>query len=243
MHEQMKRLYEAAKVLKHVYGQSELARLFNVSPQTIHNWQARGISKQGMLKAQEIVGCSASWLETGTGQMSLGIFQVSPDMIGNNSQIPLISSEQAAKFSRTSRNSSMLNEPRTWLFTQLTLSARSFAMETSGTAMEPEFEEGDWIIVDPMIEPEPGDFVVARYGIKDIAILRKYRPRGLDASHRMLFELVPLNDDHPCIRSHIDSVEIIGTVTEHRKFRKKKAVRTGPNSSGNADFLHNPKKT
>ena len=149
MHEQMKRLYEAAKVLKHVYGQSELARLFNVSPQTIHNWQARGISKQGMLKAQEMVGCSASWLETGMGQMSL--IQASSIMVGNNIQIPLITSEQAARFSRTSRNSALLQEPRAWLFTQLSLSARSFAMETSGSAMAPEFEEGDWIIVDPMV--------------------------------------------------------------------------------------------
>ena len=241
MHEQMKRLYEAAKVLKHVYGQSELPRLFNVSPQTIHNWQARGISKQGMLKAQEMVGCSASWLETGMGQMSL--IQASSIMVGNNIQIPLITSEQAARFSRTSRNSALLQEPRAWLFTQLSLSARSFAMETSGSAMAPEFEEGDWIIVDPMVEPEPGDFVVARYGTKDTAILRKYRPRGLDASHKMLFELVPLNDDHPCIRSHIDSVEIIGTVAEHRKFRKKKPDCAGGNSSGDTVFWSRPKRT
>ena len=61
MHEQMKRLYEAARVMKRVHGQSELARLLNVSPQTVHNWQARGISKQGILKAQEVIGCSASW--------------------------------------------------------------------------------------------------------------------------------------------------------------------------------------
>lgn len=90
MHEQMKRLYEAAKVLKRIYGQSELARAINASPQTIHNWQERGISKQGMLKAQEVIGCSALWLETGNGPMSLNVLCDSSPLFSKTSQIPLI---------------------------------------------------------------------------------------------------------------------------------------------------------
>ena len=85
----------------------------------------------------------------------------------------------------------------------------------------PDFEEGDWIVIDPSVKPEPGDFVVARNGEKGKVVVRKYRPKGLDSSHRMFFELLPLNEDYPVIRSHIDSVELIGTVMEHRKFRKK----------------------
>ena len=221
MHEQMKRLYEAAQILKRVYGQSELARLFNVSPQTIHNWQVRGISKQGMLKAQETIGCSASWLETGTGHMPLNDFQPVSAFREEMNQVPLITVEQAARISRISRNSSVCNDPLDWLFTHIPLSAWSFALEISGAAMMPEFGKGDWILVDPAIDPGPGDFVVARYGDNANVIFRKYRPKGLDASHNMLFELIPLNDDYPCIRSGIDAVEIIGTLVEHRKFRKK----------------------
>ena len=63
--------------------------------------------------------------------------------------------------------------------------------------------------------------IIARNGEKGKVVVRKYRPKGLDSSHRMLFELLPLNEDYPVIRSHIDSVELIGTVMEHRKFRKK----------------------
>ncbi len=221
MHEQMKRLYEAARILKRIRGQSELARLFNVSPQTIHNWQARGISKQGMLKAQETVGCSASWLETGAGQMSLKDFQSISTFWGDINQIPLLTAEQAAKISRVSRNSSPYQNPLNWLLTHLSLSARSFALEISDQAMIPEFENGDWVVLDPAIEPQPGDFVVAKHGDKANVIFRKYRPKGLDASYNMLFELIPLNDDYPPIRSNIDAVEIIGTMVEHRKFRNK----------------------
>jgi phage repressor protein C with HTH and peptisase S24 domain len=66
---QMKRLYEAAEALKSLKGQSEVARALNLSPQTVNNWEARGISKPGMLKAQAVLGCDANWLETGEGSM------------------------------------------------------------------------------------------------------------------------------------------------------------------------------
>ena len=221
MHEQMKRLYEAARVMKRVHGQSELARLLNVSPQTVHNWQARGISKQGILKAQEMIGCSASWLETGKGQMSLNALQIPHSQLGKINQIPMISDEQVFGFNSSSRNPVQFSEQQACLFTHLSLSPRSFAMKIENAAMMPDFEEGDWIVIDPSVKPDPGDFVVARNGEKGKVVVRKYRPKGLDSSHRMLFELLPLNEDYPVIRSHIDSVELIGTVMEHRKFRKK----------------------
>lgn len=50
MHETMKRLYQAALELKDIDEpgrQSKLARLLNVSSQTVNNWEARGISKEG----------------------------------------------------------------------------------------------------------------------------------------------------------------------------------------------------
>jgi hypothetical protein len=69
MHEQMKRLYKAAKELLNIEGQTEVAKLFNASPQTLNNWEARGISKRGLLKAQNVIGCDASWLSDGVGDM------------------------------------------------------------------------------------------------------------------------------------------------------------------------------
>lgn len=218
MHEQMKRLYEAAKILKRLYGQSELARAINASPQTIHNWQERGISKQGMLKAQEVIGCSALWLETGSGPMSLNV-------LCNNSktkQIPLIRPDQALQVGRTA-TIPVSGEPVGWLFTHTNLSARAYALEVWGNSMLPMFQAGDWIVLDPSVAPEPGDFVVAKYGEQKELIFRKYRPRSLDISGQMTYELVPLNEDFPSLRSNIVSIEIIGTLIEHRIFKKKTA--------------------
>ncbi len=99
MHETMKRLYEAAKELKGITGQSELARAMNASPQTVKNWESRGVSKQGILDAEKEIGCSAIWLETGNGGMlaaaePLAAYNVrpGPDIQG---LVPLISWVQA----------------------------------------------------------------------------------------------------------------------------------------------------
>lgn len=66
----MTRLYEASQRLKGLGTQAEVARLLNQSSQTVKNWESRGISKGGMLIAQERIGCSATWLETGKGEMN-----------------------------------------------------------------------------------------------------------------------------------------------------------------------------
>lgn len=70
MHETMQRLYQAADELRDWRGQSEVARRLNLSPQVLANWEKRGMSKGGMLTAQEKIGVSAVWLETGTGDMT-----------------------------------------------------------------------------------------------------------------------------------------------------------------------------
>jgi phage repressor protein C with HTH and peptisase S24 domain len=70
MHEQMTRLYQAAEDLKKTTGQSAVAALLNESPQTLNNWEVRGMSKNGMLKAEEAIGCRARWLQNGSGEMS-----------------------------------------------------------------------------------------------------------------------------------------------------------------------------
>jgi len=73
MNDQMSRLYEAAKVLRRTEGKSAVARLMNVSPQTLHNWEnGRSISDQGLLQAQATIGCDALWLRDGEGEMVRG---------------------------------------------------------------------------------------------------------------------------------------------------------------------------
>ena len=81
MDKSTERLYQAAKELKSLKNPSQVARAFNTSPQTIKNWETRGISKEGLLKAQEIIGVSAQWLETGTGNMILTTTKTNSDAV------------------------------------------------------------------------------------------------------------------------------------------------------------------
>ena len=48
------RLYEAARVLRDVVGQTNVARLLNESPQTVKNWESRGVSDAGAIKAEGV---------------------------------------------------------------------------------------------------------------------------------------------------------------------------------------------
>ncbi len=72
MHETMTRLYMAAKELKGVTGQSAVAALMNQSPQTLNNWETRGVSQRGLIAAEQSIGCSAVWIKTGIGAMGAG---------------------------------------------------------------------------------------------------------------------------------------------------------------------------
>ena len=69
MHETMTRLYQAARELKNIDGQSELARYLNVSPQVLKNWETRSISSKGLIQAAKALEIDVRWLETGVGEM------------------------------------------------------------------------------------------------------------------------------------------------------------------------------
>ncbi|AJC22649.1 LexA family protein [Pandoraea pulmonicola] len=134
-------------------------------------------------------------------------------------RVPLISSVQAGRMTEAL-------EPFPpggafdYLLTDIELSDNAFAFEVEGRSMEPQFREGDRLIVDPAITPRPGDFVIAKNGHEE-ATFKKYRPRGINALGADVFELVPLNPDYPTINSEHEKVVIIGVVVEHRQVLRR----------------------
>lgn len=107
------------------------------------------------------------------------------------------------------------------LMTDLELGPHAFALVIKGNSMEPDFKEGDKVIIDPSVEPHPGDFVVAKCPTQE-ATFKKYRPRGVSETGEEVFELVPLNDDYPILKSD-DKYHclIVGTMVEHRRYRRR----------------------
>ncbi len=95
----------------------------------------------------------------------------------------------------------------------------TFALRITGNSMEPEFKEGDVVVIDPDVAPNAGDYVVAR-NHEEAATFKKYRPRGINEAGQEVFELVPLNEDYAPMRSDLQPITIIGTMVEHTRYRR-----------------------
>lgn len=172
------------------------------------------------------LGVSALWLETGKGSMQATLTgksdpqapfdeNVRPAPLGAR-PIPVISSVQAGAL-RDMETPYPLGSGYAVEYTDdEKLSRWAFGLDVEGLSMMPTFQPGDRLIVDPELSPNPGDYVVARNG-SDQATFKKYRPRGIDARGEMIFELVPLNEDYPTLRSDTEHLVVIGVVTEYKK--------------------------
>jgi transcriptional regulator with XRE-family HTH domain len=102
-----------------------------------------------------------------------------------------------------------------------TLSFNSFAYSPDIAALKPTFDEGDVVVIDPSIKPQPGDFVVAVVG-KSAVIFSRYRVTSEKEDGTETFELIPLNDFYPVVTSLQPGVRLVGTMVEHRRYRKRK---------------------
>lgn len=145
--------------------------------------------------------------------------ELAPAAIGGR-RVPLISYVQAGSWTPIVDNFNP-GDADEWLLTDLQASPCTFALEIIGDSMLPEFKPGDRVIIDPDIPPGPGDYVVAKNG-EDEATFKRYKSRGADTEGRPVFDLVPLNDDFKTIKSSDGPVIIIGTMIEHRKYRRKR---------------------
>ena len=112
------------------------------------------------------------------------------------------------------------NEMREAVMTDLEHPPSTFAMRIRGDSMEPQFREGDVVVIAPTVEPKPGDFVVATNGSGE-ATFKQYRSAGLNDRGQDVFELWPLNPIYAPMRSDRQMLAIVGTMVEHRSFRRR----------------------
>lgn len=179
----------------------------------------RGMRQSSARRIEQATGKPVGWMdrphsEESSKQVRPFDENVVPATVGLR-PIPVISSVQAGAL-RDMESPYPPGAGYAYEYTDQALSEWAFALDVEGLSMMPEFRPGDRIIVDPEVSPNPGDFVIARNGTEQ-ATFKKYRPRGIDSAGNMVFELVPLNDDYPTLRSDTEQLTVIGVVTEHRK--------------------------
>lgn len=105
------------------------------------------------------------------------------------------------------------------ILTDLNPSLDAFAMRIRGRSMEPEFREGDLILVDPAIDPVAEDFIVV-FDEAGNGSFKQYRDLGLNENREHVFEAASLNPAYPSWRSDRKRLKIRGTMIEHRRLRR-----------------------
>ncbi|MFJ3316147.1 S24 family peptidase [Herbaspirillum huttiense] len=163
MHEQVRRLYEAAKELRAADTPSAVARLLGVSPQTMKNWESRGISIQGMLDAERDIGVRAAWLRHGEGEMLSEAersvrsaerplkVRAGPDVAGVT-YVRSVELTLRAGFSGTTVDSFEEDgEPfpvlESWLRQTGFSTEDLMAAKVRGNSMSPNLNDGDWVVI------------------------------------------------------------------------------------------------
>lgn len=98
-------------------------------------------------------------------------------------------------------------------------SKKTFAITLTDNSMHPKFSVNDIVIVDPVKNPQPGDFVLAHIAESGNNIIRKYRESDQHSSKNKSFELIALNPDWGVVRvSNANEAVILATVVEYRAY-------------------------
>jgi SOS-response transcriptional repressor LexA len=213
MNERLAELRAAAKLT-----QNTVAKTVGVSRAAVTQWE-NGLTKpkgEYIHALAKLYGCTTGYILHGEDS---GVVNVIPAPIGLR-QIPIISYVQAGCWTESCDCRAMDGSIDT-ITTDLDLGSMAFALEVRGDSMAPEILEGDVVVIDPDVDPLPGDIVAAKNGSHE-ATLKQYRPRGTNEQGQEYFELVPLNPVYPTMRSDHHHVTIIGTMMEHRRYRKKR---------------------
>jgi len=201
-------------------SQAMIAKETAKSAGAVSQWVAGGVKS---LKAEtahaleQSTGVRASYLVTGRGEKFVSAMPNTARSALGVYIIPILNLKKLSNLGNLCQDDNPTSGDT--LMTNRELSKFAFAITIVGNSMNPDFLEGDQVIIDPNIIPTPGTFVVAASGEHE-AIFMKYRPRGFDQIGNSVFELAPLNSDFPCLRSDLQSIRIIGTAVEHRKNMK-----------------------
>ncbi|UKH32347.1 LexA family protein [Actinobacillus pleuropneumoniae] len=194
---------------------TQLASVCKVTPKAVSKW----LNAETMPSTANIY-LLAKFLAVTPEWLTYGIGNVIPAAIGTT-KVPLISYVQAGAWTGIDDFRETCGDYE-YILTDLDVSGDAFALKIKGDSMEPEFIEGDIVIIDPKVEPHAGEFVAAINGDYE-ATFKKYRPlEDLDEYGRQHFELVPLNPDWHSMSSLKQEIRIIGTMVEHRIYRRKR---------------------
>lgn len=200
----------------------DLARAVGVKPPSVSDWlsgKSKNMDGPNLIRAARFLKVNSTWLGTGLGKP----LDSEKDADFRNMEftslefkkIPVLDYVQAGVFKEVEYDGVV---PLSYTFTDYlgTNNEAIFSVIVEGKSMNPDFIEGDKLIIDAALSPNPGSFVIAQNGNVE-ATFKKYRVTGYDEHGREEFELVPLNKDYPAISSKEHNITIIGVMVRHMR--------------------------
>ncbi|MEI1721655.1 XRE family transcriptional regulator [Acinetobacter baumannii] len=203
----------------------DLARAVGVKPPSVSDWlsgKSKTMEGENLLKASKFLGVNPNWLASGNGSPHEMIKKTNEEDLSNIlfrdlklHKIPVLDYVQAGFWHEVVYDGS---SPHSYTYTDyVSCSPESiFSVIVQGKSMEPDFKEGDMLIVDASINPKPGSYVIAQNGSHE-ATFKKYRVLAHDEYGRDVFELIPINSDFPTLSSVTHDIRIIGVVVRHMR--------------------------
>ncbi len=200
-------------------GTSQLFDEKKISRTAITRWKSsktHSIEAGNLLKASKILRITPDWLQFGYGNMRpMEVIDVT------TRRIPLLTHPQALPLQEKYKEIPSevgLDEALTQI-----AGPDAFAFLISDNSMEPLFTSRDLVIIDPAINPCPGEYILAKLIPTNAIVFRKYKTTSLFLTHQ--FELISLNEDWGNIILTEKNSEIIGTLIEHRCKRRIDALK------------------
>ncbi len=222
------RILSRRKLLK--LSQLELANRIGITRVSVGKWESGLNQPKGryLNDLAAALGVSVDWLLTGKEEGTTGVAEspfpgyrnVEPAVIPQGGRVPILSYVQAGNWREMCEQATAFDGSLEYVAAGVSVGSCAFGLWVRGNSMEPDFKEGDLLIVDPDEAPKAGDFVIAKNGSEE-ATFKKYRSRGEYDDGRPRFELVPLNDDHETLSTDQTHISIIGVVVEHRRILKR----------------------
>jgi len=136
------------------------------------------------LSITEFAGLPVGWLDVLESDQNTAIGPVVRGCV------PLISDVQAGMYKEYVDNYHPDDGGQELIPTSVPIQRHTFALRVVGDSMEPDFRAGMILVVEPEMEPNPGDYVIAKNGSEETTFKQLVRD-GAD------WYLKPLNDRYP----------------------------------------------
>ena len=196
--------------------QVDLVKATGVSKGTVSNWISGKTTPDDTVALGDLakaLGVSVDWLVTGRESNNHSFSNVRPVDKHEIRMAPVLNYVQAGEFCE------YFDDAIADRFEPVSTKhpKNSYWVELNWLSMIPDFYPEELVLINPDMQPSPGDYVVAKKAGENAVTFKKWRPRGFDDEGVEYCELVPLNPDFPVIDSRHTPFTICGVAVEHKK--------------------------